>query len=315
MYIVDVEFATINEEPPIISHILQKDLYWVCVCGETNNSFGSISCLHCERLIKPEVIPNILNSPLEATNNDIDSLIMRRKQECKQFHELFNAESLSNKLYMINLEWFLEWKCFVTNDLSEKYLVNDKKNISINKTIGVLPPGPISNNKLINSSNTLKKNLANNTDYILVNEGLWKFFLLNFGGGPEILQSDQKKPLDSNRSNCDIKHKYLNTVESNKVISFEEDENTRQYLTVDLNKNKILMKSSATHYIQETKVDNYIETESIRNDECTVISEGNINEVYNNNYCPRFSNKISEKVEVEVSQKLKQVLISKKGLK
>jgi hypothetical protein len=33
-YFVDVEFANINGECPSVKHILQKDKYWPCVCGE-----------------------------------------------------------------------------------------------------------------------------------------------------------------------------------------------------------------------------------------------------------------------------------------
>ena len=39
--------------------------------------------------------------------------------------------------YVVELEWFLLWKCFVTNDLTDKNLSNNKKKISINKNIGI----------------------------------------------------------------------------------------------------------------------------------------------------------------------------------
>ena len=38
-YYVDVDFAKINEEPAKIKHILQKERYWVCFCGEIVISF------------------------------------------------------------------------------------------------------------------------------------------------------------------------------------------------------------------------------------------------------------------------------------
>ena len=65
---------------------------------------------------------------------------------------------------MIDIEWFLNWKCFVMNDLTEKHLQNNKKMISINNKIGVLPPGPISNENLIEKDKNqqlIKKNLIN----------------------------------------------------------------------------------------------------------------------------------------------------------
>lgn len=36
-YFVDVEFMNIQGEEPTIRHILQKDKYWPCVCGELVN--------------------------------------------------------------------------------------------------------------------------------------------------------------------------------------------------------------------------------------------------------------------------------------
>ncbi len=56
--------------------------------------------------------------------------------------------------YVIHIEWFLQWKCYVINDLTEKFLVNNKKRISPNKQIGVLPPGPIQNNCLFDKNVT-----------------------------------------------------------------------------------------------------------------------------------------------------------------
>ena len=56
-----------------------------------------------------------------------------------------NKSNLENKYYVIHIEWFLQWKCYVINDLTDKFLANNKKRISSNKQIGVLPPGPIQN--------------------------------------------------------------------------------------------------------------------------------------------------------------------------
>ncbi len=97
----------------------------------------------------------------QATAPDIDLLIMRRKEECREFHEKFNHKVLNDKQYMIDIEWFLNWKCFVTNDLSERFLSNSKKLISNNQNIGVLAPGPLSNQNLIENQKIVKKNLKN----------------------------------------------------------------------------------------------------------------------------------------------------------
>ena len=38
-YYVDVEFANIKGESPSLKHILQKDKYWPCLCGELVKKF------------------------------------------------------------------------------------------------------------------------------------------------------------------------------------------------------------------------------------------------------------------------------------
>lgn len=108
----------------------------------------------------------LASEPASCSATDIGFLNKRRKDEGKTFQELFKAISTQqNKFYAIDIEWFLEWKSYVSNDLSEKNLPNSKKKISPNKNIGVLPPGPISNYNLFDkntkeySSKTLKKGM------------------------------------------------------------------------------------------------------------------------------------------------------------
>lgn len=38
-YFVDVEFANIRGESPSLRHILQKEKYWPCLCGELVKKF------------------------------------------------------------------------------------------------------------------------------------------------------------------------------------------------------------------------------------------------------------------------------------
>jgi hypothetical protein len=132
---------------------------------------------------------------------------LRRKEESREFQENLkstnnNEEShlqshlqsqiQSQSFYALELEWFFQWKCFVMNDTTEKLLSNSKKKISINKSIGTLPPGPITNINLFEkgvkdyTEKNLKKGLKKNEDYVIVNEKIWKMFLHNYNGGPEI---------------------------------------------------------------------------------------------------------------------------------
>ncbi len=87
---------------------------------------------------------------MNAPKEEIDLLNLKRKSEGKEFQE--NLKFTSNNFYALDLEWFLQWKSYVMNDFSEKNLPNNKKRISLNKEIGVLPPGQISNKNLFDNS-------------------------------------------------------------------------------------------------------------------------------------------------------------------
>ena len=95
---------------------------------------------------------------------------MRKKIEVKEFQEIYKKRTLTSgitqlddnseaKFYCaLDLEWFLIWKCFVTNDMTDKYVSNSKKSISQNKSIGVLPPGGITNENLFEKTKKQNKN-------------------------------------------------------------------------------------------------------------------------------------------------------------
>jgi hypothetical protein len=122
-----------------------------------NESF----CFSCNSVRRVETIGNILAEPLNVSGADITCLNKRRKDEGKNFQELFKTISTQSKYYVIDIEWFLNWKCFISNDNTEKNLANSKKKISPNKNVGVLPPGPISNYNLFdkNTKEYTAKNL------------------------------------------------------------------------------------------------------------------------------------------------------------
>uniref|UniRef100_A0A7S3J9M2 DUSP domain-containing protein n=1 Tax=Euplotes harpa TaxID=151035 RepID=A0A7S3J9M2_9SPIT len=55
--------------------------------------------------------------------------------------------------------------------------------------VGVLDPGPISNNNLFDESGLLKQDLEMAKDYRLVNESVWRELFEIYGGGPPIKRS------------------------------------------------------------------------------------------------------------------------------
>jgi hypothetical protein len=152
-----------------------------------------------------------------ANEKEIKDLEIRRKHEKQVFFSLNqrNLEiSKSDKnykdvsFYAIDTTWFNKWKVFVSNDLTDKILPNDKKYISDNKKIGVLPPDIIDNSKICVINNVknhdsyngeiykykLKKGLKPKKDYIIINQYLWEWLLVNYSGGPEIKINKKQNP-------------------------------------------------------------------------------------------------------------------------
>ena len=207
-YDIDVDFLKMKSgEMPTIKELLSKPTTWQCQCGNFENSINDISCSNCKRYRKLENYDNIIFNPLKITSYEIMQLNSRRKQEIKAFQDLLKAECSNKTTYALDINWFLEWKCFVTNDLTEKYIKNTAKKISDNKIIGVLPPNYISNGKICekgkNNKYTVKSNLKNKEDYLVVNKLLWDWFVLNYAGGPEVIiyydkDTDINSPSPSN---------------------------------------------------------------------------------------------------------------------
>lgn len=139
-YYIDVEFASIQGDTPTVKHILQKKKYWFCICGEMNNLIEEISCSACSAFRRFETIDNFYSDPEKVKEEDLRLIVLRKKTEAKVFQELLketdNLLKSGENFYAIDIEWFYLWKSYITNDLSEKPLSNNKKRISINKNIG-----------------------------------------------------------------------------------------------------------------------------------------------------------------------------------
>ena len=192
---LDVDFLKMkNGDLPTIKELLNKTSTWCCTCGELNNDLGKIICNNCSKYRPLETYTNIIFNPMFITKNERKEFNMRRRHESKVYQSLMKRNKESNKeiyFYALETSWFNKWKCFVSNDLSEKIMSNNEKHISDNKMIGVLPPGIINNIKLCDiykphGKYRLKSGLKIKKDYIVINQYLWEWFLLNYGGGPEI---------------------------------------------------------------------------------------------------------------------------------
>ena len=88
-------------------------------------------------------------------------------------------------------EWLFLWKCFISNKVSASANaeLKSKVNYSSNKEIGILPPGPISNQSFF-SKDKIVDGLVLNKDYRGVNSQVWKLLKKIYGGGPAIVRAE-----------------------------------------------------------------------------------------------------------------------------
>ena len=215
-YKLEIDFLKMkNGEMPTIKDLLKKSTNWACVCGNIENKIGNIVCDTCSKYRPLESYTNIIFNPMLISKEEKKEYNIRRKHELKVFQNLMkkhltnNNKNIHNYLFAIDSFWIKSWKCFISNDFEEKILPNNEKYMSENINLGILPPCPINNIKISddyneNSKYKLKSGLKIKKDYIIVNQLLWEWFLLNYDGGPEII-------IDNN--NTKLYNPYLLTIE------------------------------------------------------------------------------------------------------
>ena len=232
---LDVDFLKMkNGELPTIKELLNKSSTWPCDCGILDNSNGKIICKGCSKYRPLETYSNLVFNPLLAEKSEIREFNMRRKHEEKVYQSLAerNMDNLKHAYFFaIDSSWYNKWRSFIYNDdKTNKYIDNFNKYISDNKKIGILPPVYIDNSRIceINKEKKstkdrikykLKHGLKKGKDYIIVNQYLWEWYLLNYNGGPEI-QLEQNSII--------LKDENSNKMELNKSID-DENEKTRKY--------------------------------------------------------------------------------------
>ena len=233
---LDVDFLKMkNGELPTIKELLNKSSKWPCDCGVLDNSNGKIICKGCSKYRSLETYSNLVFNPLFAEKIEIREFNMRRKHEEKVYQSLSerNMDNLKHAYFFaIDSTWYNKWQSFIYNDdKTNKYIDNFNKYISDNKKIGILPPGYIDNSRIceINKEKKsskdrikykLKPDLKKGKDYVIVNQYLWEWYLLNYNGGPEI-QLEENAFINDENSNSNEK-------ELNKSIG-EENEKTKKY--------------------------------------------------------------------------------------
>lgn len=262
-----VEPFEIKKKPPTIKQILKIDESWPCICDEVNNPINEVKCNSCGLFRRYETlneykneINNLkerlcLNSSFLRKNidNNItseedkvdlfynfnkDYIKLIKEEESKEFQELIknnfndnyneNIDEDNINYYVIDLEWFNEWKNFIQN-------------------IEIYPPGPINNKRLLKDNYNknifeLKSKLIRNKDYIIINQYIWEFLYLNYNGGPIIEVLDDKNlKLEDNIKNIsnyfllsysNIRDEYIGEEEEQ-----EKDENNNNNTLLESNDN------------------------------------------------------------------------------
>lgn len=240
---LDVDFLKMkNGELPTIKELLNKSSTWPCDCGVLDNSNGKIICKGCSKYRQLETYSNLVFNPLLAEKSEIKEFNMRRKHEEKVYQSLAerNMDNLKHAYFFaIDSSWYNKWVSFIYNDdKSSKPLANFDKYISDNKKIGILPPCIIDNSRIceINKEKKsskdkmgrygrykLKEGLKKNKDYVIVNQYLWEWYLLNYNGGPEIQLEDNL--IDDNKKNNEIAYAGKELNRSNNELN----EKTKKY--------------------------------------------------------------------------------------
>ncbi|CAG9331010.1 unnamed protein product [Blepharisma stoltei] len=164
----------------------EQKFTWNCPKCSGKIPDGEILCTNCEFFRPIESYPNIINNPNNATQQEIIEIQKRREVELEMISGLDVQAEDQGIWYIINADWVADWKNFIFNKPTRS-----SRYVSLNDKLGVLPPGPITNNKLfVNPENPadIKAKLKPVAHYRGVNENVWKLYIKIYGGGPEIVR-------------------------------------------------------------------------------------------------------------------------------
>ncbi len=122
-----------------------------------------VFCEKCLIFRPVEMYKKILHHPMNVTDEELASLNERRVQEKRLILER-DLECKEEKVwFMLSCEWLAQWKSFISNKISSSLSlqvsqssdlkgsvegIKPRVRLSENPRIGVLPPGPITNDDL-----------------------------------------------------------------------------------------------------------------------------------------------------------------------
>jgi len=105
--------------------------------------------------------------------NERNGMMERRLMEKKEVRALSDREG--GRHYILSDSWVKKWVRFIRNS---------PQKTGRGSYIGVTPPGPVSNDDLLEKDGTPKPNRRASVHFTFVNKDVWNFLLQQYGGGP-----------------------------------------------------------------------------------------------------------------------------------
>ena len=182
-FITENKFKTlINKE---IDDCFNISKYWFWPTWKTKNSQESnnLQCLEW-RVYKPiELYESFFSNKRYATFNDIKLLQKRKEMEKEWIIEKNKNNNDEVKTYFfIDENWMKTWEIFSLSKITE---YNLQSTHSSKEVFYTLWPGPISNQTLLNSDNSIRDDISI-TSFRVVNSKVWNSLYFIYKGGPEI---------------------------------------------------------------------------------------------------------------------------------
>lgn len=159
---------------------------WSCRrCEHAGNFETSFQCAKCRSLRGVETLPNLLYSPEQVTEEEVEVFKSRRAFEKQMIcaRDLITPDMFKTdgSWYLISAEWLKMWKAYIFN--------KPTKRSAVNKAVGVLPPGPICNERLVlPDGKTPRQGLEKVRDILRVERGLQRSKRVRVGGVLEDLR-------------------------------------------------------------------------------------------------------------------------------
>lgn len=180
---------TADEQKKYIRYMFDVGTNWHCPKCHNKNLYkkSPIECESCHAFKPLELYPSVFKNRKKISEKEADQLEERRQIEKLRINQHDNYRHGKNECwYVIDSAWIYDWRMFIENNRNLLAMGSKKADT---EGVGVLDPGPISNNNLFDESGLLKQDLEMAKDYRLVKQSVWLELFEIYGGGPPIKRS------------------------------------------------------------------------------------------------------------------------------